>query len=116
MAEYQLTTNEHIILRVADNAHIPDDPANRDYQEYLAWLAMGNTPDPAPLPPTPPEPEPLELPPVMPTDPNHAAPKGYVDTEIIKMRDSMTAEVVAPLIERMEALEARMIAVERQLK
>jgi hypothetical protein len=111
MAEYQLTANEHTILRVADNAHIPDDPANRDYQEYLAWLDDGNIPDPAPLPPEPPEPTPVDLPPVMPTDPNHAAPKGYVDAEILKSK----AEVV-PLTERMEAIEARMIAVERQLK
>ena len=26
---------------------IPFDPKNRDYQEYLKWLAIGNTPLPA---------------------------------------------------------------------
>jgi len=39
------------ILRVADEAFIPQDSNNRDYQEYLEWVAEGNTPeaaDPAP--------------------------------------------------------------------
>jgi len=35
------------IKRLADNAFIPFDPANTDYQEYLKWVAEGNTPLPA---------------------------------------------------------------------
>ena len=51
---YQLTTGD-TILRLADNAFIPPDPANRDFAAYLAWLEAGNTPDPAPEPPAPQE-------------------------------------------------------------
>ena len=35
------------IIRLADNAGIPFGPANTDYQQYLAWLEAGNTPQPA---------------------------------------------------------------------
>lgn len=38
--------NKNMILRVADNAYIPFDPENIDYQAYLAWIAEGNTPLP----------------------------------------------------------------------
>ena len=33
------------ILRLADDAHIPADPANTDWQAYQAWLAAGNVPE-----------------------------------------------------------------------
>ena len=35
------------VLRVEDNANIPFDEANTDYQAYLKWVAEGNTPLPA---------------------------------------------------------------------
>ena len=35
------------ILRITDNACIPFDPANTDYQAYLKWVADGNTPEAA---------------------------------------------------------------------
>ena len=35
-----------MIERVADGARIPFDPANTEYQQYLEWLAEGNTPLP----------------------------------------------------------------------
>jgi len=42
---YQLT-NGNTVRRVADNAFIPNDPANTDWQAYQEWLAAGNTPLP----------------------------------------------------------------------
>jgi hypothetical protein len=54
---YKLTNLEPAagVLRVADNAFIPFDPAKTDYAEYLQWLAEGNEPLPADsAPPAPP--------------------------------------------------------------
>jgi hypothetical protein len=35
------------VTRLTDNAYIPFDPDNTDYQAYLKWLAEGNTPQPS---------------------------------------------------------------------
>ena len=51
---YKLTQSSNI-CRIADNVFIPAVAANTDYAVYLAWLAAGNTPEPAdvPAPPSP---------------------------------------------------------------
>ena len=44
---YKLTRFQSEVIRTTDNACIPFDPDNTDYQEYLKWLEEGNTPEPA---------------------------------------------------------------------
>ena len=43
---YTLSSAPNMVIRDADQAYIPFDPANRDYQEYLKWLDEGNEPTP----------------------------------------------------------------------
>jgi hypothetical protein len=46
MAEYRLTASDDRVVRTADNALIPNDPNNADWQTYQLWLAAGGVPDP----------------------------------------------------------------------
>ena len=39
--------NTNSVLYMDANTFIPFDPANTDYQQYLKWVAEGNTPLPA---------------------------------------------------------------------
>jgi hypothetical protein len=43
---YKLTPSSYVI-RLIDGAFIPADSDNRDYKEFLAWIAAGNEPEPA---------------------------------------------------------------------
>jgi len=35
------------VMRLSDNAFIPMNEANTDYQAYLKWVSEGNTPEQA---------------------------------------------------------------------
>jgi hypothetical protein len=42
-----LMGNVNSVKRLSDEAFIPFDPDNTDYQAYLKWVSEGNTPEPA---------------------------------------------------------------------
>lgn len=47
---YQLTENSSSVRRMSDGAVIPNDLCNTDYRDFMAWVAAGNIPIPAPEP------------------------------------------------------------------
>ena len=46
VANIDKTVNNSVIIRLPDNAWIPNDSSNADWQAYQAWLSAGNTPLP----------------------------------------------------------------------
>ena len=45
---YKLSRIDGVVLiKENERVCIPFDEGNRDYQEYLKWVAEGNTPEPA---------------------------------------------------------------------
>jgi hypothetical protein len=47
MENYKLQKLGGSVERLSDNAFIPFDPANTDYQAFLRWCDEGNVPEPA---------------------------------------------------------------------
>lgn len=45
MSEYKIIS-KNTVKRLVDNAFIPFEEDNTDYQEYIKWLEEGNIPDP----------------------------------------------------------------------
>jgi hypothetical protein len=46
MSKYALKQHpftQTLVVDLESNLFIPTDPANSDYQQYLAWVAEGNT-------------------------------------------------------------------------
>ena len=48
---YKLINNTSAILKISDELFISAVEGNPEYQQYLDWLAEGNTPEPADIPP-----------------------------------------------------------------
>lgn len=52
---YKLTQFDNVIIKLEDSSFVPKDVNNAQYQQYLAWLEAGNTPEPADVIPEPPK-------------------------------------------------------------
>ena len=47
LIDYMNNVEAPCVKRLSDGATIPFDNSNTDYQEYLEWVAEGNTPEDA---------------------------------------------------------------------
>ena len=47
LPDHPVYGKSNTVQRLSDNAFIPMDESNTDYQAYLKWVAEGNTPLPA---------------------------------------------------------------------
>jgi hypothetical protein len=45
-----ISGNNYCVVKTDENLVIPFATENTDYQKYLAWVAEGNTPEPADTP------------------------------------------------------------------
>lgn len=112
MADYQQLHSHDgsissTVLRRSDTAYIPDDPANRDRQTYLQWVAEGNVPDPPDPLPDPPEPAPLTL---------AADPEGDLDAVTLRYHEAALRGLRDPATQAHAELDARVTALEEQLR
>jgi hypothetical protein len=53
-------TCAHVFYENGVDLAVPTDPGNRHYQEYLEWVAAGNSPTPSEVLPEPEPPTPAE--------------------------------------------------------
>jgi len=44
---FNALNGQQFVIRLLDEALIPFDQDNTDYQAYLKWVSEGNTPEPA---------------------------------------------------------------------
>jgi hypothetical protein len=52
LVKSSFTGNVESVLNLENHLHIPFNPDNTDYQQYLKWVEEGNTPLPADSQPT----------------------------------------------------------------